>query len=218
LVFKRKYPRPLWRRIAEFLWPRGGWGRAASYVRLRLQRLPDTPEKIARGIFVGVFTAFTPFYGLHFLTAALLAKMLRGNILASLLGTFFGNPLTYVPIGIVSLQTGHLILGTDMDVRMENRLVDSFFGAWADLWRNFVALFTEDRANWANLSIFYETVFIPYLVGGLIPGVVAGLVCYYLSKPVISAYQKRRKGKLAAKLAELRKKALRTADHGSNAR
>ena len=212
MVFKRKYPRPFVTRVREFLWPRGGWGRAASYVRLRLQRLPDSPEKIARGIFAGVLAAFTPFYGLHFLTAAIIAKVMRGNILASLLGTFFGNPLTYVPIGIVSLQTGHLILGSRMDDRMEHRLVDTFFGAWADLWRNIVALFTDDRADWTNLSIFYDTVFIPYLVGGLVPGLIAGLICYYLSVPVITAYQKRRKGRLAAKLAELRKKTMRPAD------
>ena len=35
------------RAIAEFLWPRGGWARAYYYVKHRLKRLPDTPERIA---------------------------------------------------------------------------------------------------------------------------------------------------------------------------
>ena len=80
MVFRRRDRRPLWRVALEFLWPRGGWGRAAQYVRHRVRRLPDTPEKISRGIWAGVFTAFTPFYGLHFVVAAVLAKLMRGNI------------------------------------------------------------------------------------------------------------------------------------------
>ena len=72
---------------------------------------PIRPHRIARGIFAGVFTTFTPFFGLHFVVAAILARLMRGNILAALLATFFGNPLTYVPIGVVSLKTGHFLLG-----------------------------------------------------------------------------------------------------------
>src|SRR6056297_4272605 len=98
LVFKRRDRRSILATLFEALWPRGGWARAARYVQHRLNRLPDPPERIARGIFAGVLTTFTPFYGLHFVTAAILAWVMRGNILAALLSTFFGNPLTYVPI------------------------------------------------------------------------------------------------------------------------
>ena len=34
-------------------------------------------------------------------------------MLAALTGTFFGNPLTYVPIGVISLNFGCFILGID---------------------------------------------------------------------------------------------------------
>ena len=73
MVFRRRDRRPWWKVIAGFLWPKGGWGRAFTYVRHRLNRLPDPPDRIARGIFAGVFTTFTPFYGLHFIVAATLA-------------------------------------------------------------------------------------------------------------------------------------------------
>lgn len=79
MVFKRRDKRPFWKVVAESLWPRGGWGRAFHYIKRRLQRLPDTPETIARGIAAGVFTTFTPLYGVHFVIAAILAKILRGN-------------------------------------------------------------------------------------------------------------------------------------------
>lgn len=202
-MFKRRTPRTLLRQMTEFIWPQSGWKRAAHYVAHRLRRLPDRPERIARGIFAGVFTAFTPFYGMHFVIAALIAKLMRGNILAALLGTFFGNPLTYVPIAILALKTGEFILGEKIKDVTEQSLFKSFAGAWRDLWNNFIALFTDSTANWGNLVMFWDQVFIPYLVGGIMPGLVAGTIAYYLSLPLIVAYQNRRRTKVARKAAEI---------------
>ena len=39
------------------------------------------------------------------------------------------------------------------------------------------------------------------------PGVILGLVCYYLSVPVIRAYQKRRAARLIKKMDKLRRQA-----------
>lgn len=204
MVFKRRERRPAWKVVAHALWPRGGWGRAAIYVRHRLNRLPDSPEKIARGIFCGVFTTFTPFYGLHFFLAVFFALILRGNVVAALLGTFFGNPLTYVPIGVISMTTGYWMLGIERDPAHHGTLGYKFMHAGDDLWDNFIALFTSAEPHWDGLAIFYHEVFYPYMVGGVVPGIVAGLICYWLSVPLIRAYQNRRRGVLAAKLAAIK--------------
>jgi len=211
LVFKRREKRSLLQRALDFVYPRGGWGRAFHYLRHRVRRLPDSPERIARGIFAGVFTAFTPFYGLHFIAAALIARLMNGNIWAALAATFFGNPLTYIPIGVVSLKVGHFLLGSRFDEEVNTSLLGKFYGAGKDLFSNFLALFNEAEANWAKLAVFYHEVFLPYLVGGIVPGIVAGLVCYYLSLPVIAAYQKHRRAKLKKKLDSLRGKAVQKA-------
>jgi uncharacterized protein len=212
VVFKRRDRRSIAQVLRTALWPRGGWARAFHYVKHRVRRLPDTPEKIARGVAAGVFAAFTPFYGFHFMTAALVAWMLRGNILASLLGTFFGNPLTYVPIGVVVLQTGHFILGSSYDERIEVSLLGKFAGAGQDLWNNVLALFTGRTPHWDGLILFYHDVFLPYLVGGIVPGALTAAICYYLTVPLVRVYQNRRKGRLAAKLAEVRARATRKHD------
>lgn len=208
MVFKRRDRRPLWQIAAEFFWPRGGWTRAFHYVKHRMRRLPDSPEKIARGIFAGMVTIFTPFYGLHFFTAALIAFIVRGNILAALLTTFVGNPLTYVPIALVSIQTGLFLLGRHPHAAgHEDNFAQKFFYAAEDLKSNVFALFTDRDADWTALSIFYHDIFYPYMIGGIIPGVLSGLVAYYLSVPVIRAYQQRRRGALKKKLAAIRAKA-----------
>lgn len=208
MVFKRREKRSVLQILADAIWPKGGWGRAFHYVKHRLRRLPDKPERIARGIAAGLFTTFTPFYGLHFVIAGALAKVMNGNILAALMATFFGNPLTYLPIGVIALKTGHFLLGTEFDEsQADHNLVHKFAGAGQDFLHNIWALFTEADANWARLSVFFDEVFYPYMVGGLIPGIVTGLVGYYLSVPLIGAYQKRRRGKLKKKLEELQKQA-----------
>lgn len=217
MVFKRRDRRPVWQVVADFVYPRGGWGRAAQYVKHRLRRLPDTPEKISRGVWAGVFTAFTPFYGLHFVVAAVIARLMRGNIIASLMATFFGNPLTYVPIGVVALETGYWMLGTRQRGDIEESLGGNFANAGADLWHNFLALFTSDKMDWRGLSRFYDEVFFPYLVGGIVPGIICATFCYYLSVPLIKAYQKRRKNALRNKLAQLQKKTANADDAGGHA-
>ncbi len=203
----------------EFFWPRGGWGRAAQYVKHRLRRLPDSPEKIARGIFAGVLTTFTPFFGMHFVVAGLLAFLVRGNLLAALLGTFFGNPLTYVPIGVISIKTGYFLLGRghEDDLEVHRSLAGKFMDAGENLKDKALALFNGQDVEWHNLKVFYDEVFFPYMIGGIIPGIVAGLVAYYVSVPLIRAYQKRRKGALKAKLAALKKKKHVTADDSNKA-
>ena len=206
MVFKRRDRRSIISILLRFFWPKGGWRRAFHYVQYRLRRLPDSSQKISRGIWAGLFTTFTPFYGLHFLTAAIIARALKGNILAALLATFFGNPLTYVPIGVVSLQTGHFFLGTDYVPPREGgkSILEKFLDAGADLQQNVLAFVKGVDTDWSRLEIFYQEVFFPYMIGGIIPGLIIASMGYYLSEPIIRAYQNRRKGFLLKKLRALK--------------
>ena len=110
-----------------------------------------------------------------------------------------------MPIGVASLKTGYWLLGLEGNPEHGN-LLEKFGGAGKDLWQNVAAAFTDRTADWQDLSIFYDEVFFPYLIGGILPGLLAATVCYYVSLPLVTAYQKRRKGTLKAKLAAIKKK------------
>ncbi|MBC7157278.1 MAG: DUF2062 domain-containing protein [Rhodobacteraceae bacterium] len=198
MVFKRRERRPVLRMVAEFFYPRGGWSRAAQYIKHRLSRLPDAPHRIARGIAAGVFVSFTPMFGFHFMLAALVAWVIRGNVLAALLATFVGNPLTFPLIMAASLDLGNWILGIEGRIHIPE-VIRVFTGASRDLWHNIAALYTGEAANWDRLRGFFHRVFLPYLVGGIGPGLVAAVATHYTALPVVIAYQRRRAKKMQAR-------------------
>ena len=173
MVFARRDRLGVWGRIRAALAPRKGWRRGFEYLGRRVQRLPDSPHRIALGFACGVLASFTPLFTLHFLLAMGLAWVARANIVASALGTAFGNPLTFPFIAGVSLELGGWMLGVQKDL-------DGFNPAMA---------FTD-------YGRFMDRIFLPYLAGGVLPGLACGLGCYVLLRPLVAAYQGRRRQRL----------------------
>lgn len=141
---------------------------------------------------------------MHFFIAAILTWAIRGNIVAALLATFVGNPLTFPLIAAVSMEIGSLILNErPLPLPM---VLASFSDAANDLWRNMIAIFTPATAHWDGLSVFFDRVFLPYLVGCIGPGLASAAAAYFLSNPVIAAYQKARVARMKKKFAKKRER------------
>ncbi len=150
MVFRRRDPLSYAEWLREGVWPRAGWRRALSYIGLRLRRLPDTPEKIGRGVWAGVFVSFSPFFGLHFLLAFLLARLLRGNVFAAIIGTFVLNPLTIVPMSFAAMETGRFLLVRGPAAPGDVPVSEAFGAAAHDLWQNLLALFGQGTPDWTG--------------------------------------------------------------------
>jgi len=182
-MFRRRDPVDFWNRTREVLSPRKGWARGFEYLGKRMQRLPDTPHRIALGFACGVQASFTPFFGFHFIVAGAFAFLVRGNLLASATGTFFGNPLTFPIIAWSSIHLGRWATGLEI----ETPEAGLSFG-W--LWDNI------------------DAIFVPYLVGGIAPGLIISTLCYLLLRPLVAAYQDRRRTKLMTRAKERMKRAV----------
>jgi uncharacterized protein len=191
LVFKRRNRRTILEWMREFVYPKGGFKRAAQYLSYRLRRLPDEPHRIARGVFAGVFVSFTPLFGFHFLSAAGLAWLMRGNILAALLATFVGNPITTPLIALSAVETGHWLLGIEVPLSFLS-IVEAFSNAGTEIWENVRAIFTDAPTQWDSLGAFFHTFYLPYLVGGVLPGLAVSLVFYWITIPLVRTYQRLR--------------------------
>lgn len=202
MVFKRRDRPPISTRLREAILPRGGWRRAIEYLAHRLRRLPDTPHRIALGVAIGVFVSFTPFFGIHVAAAAALAWVLRANVVASLIGTLAGNPVTLPLIAPIALGLGRRILGYGVTGRDPSRIQDAFGQFFTGLWDSVLSLFGYGESEWYKVGRFVEDVIWPYLVGGLLPGLVAATIAYYATRPLVAAYQARRRGRMLARAHE----------------
>lgn len=203
MVFKRRDPRTLWRRFVAFVLPKRGYRRGWKYIGRRVQRIRDTPEKIALGFACGALASFTPLFGFHFFVAAFLAWVLRANVVAGLFGTIVGNPLTFPFIATSSLGLGSFFMGgSGKDVDGEG-VLSAFGDVAALLWnalKGSLGFQVENAVSWAvtkaRFADFWDQVMVPYFVGGCIAGMIIAVTSYFLFRPAIAAYQKRRREKL----------------------
>lgn len=181
---------------SDIVYPRGGWLRAGQYALHRLRRLPDQPHRIGRGVAAGAFISFTPLFGFHLLGAMGLALAIRGNVLASVIGSFVGNPLTLPFIAVVSTGLGRRMLG--VEGRMTpGAIFEAFSSAGRQILHNMMSVFDHRVAEWDRLHDFAQQIFLPYLVGGLIPGLITAAVFHYTTVPLVKAYHQRRVERLA---------------------
>ena len=78
---------------------------------IRLLRLQDSPERIARGMALGLFIGMTPTFGAQMALALLAAMLLAENKLAAIIGVWVTNPITAPFIYGLEYEMGRLLLG-----------------------------------------------------------------------------------------------------------
>ena len=206
-MFKRRERRSIFRFFYEVIFSLKGISRAIEYVGIRLKRIPDTPHKISLGMSCGIFASFTPLFGLHFLIAGLLSYLLRANVLASLIGTFVGNPITFPIITVFNLKLGEWILGSsEYSSGDGGKIFEGFLDFIFLIYKSFFTEGSIGENNVPRMNEFLNGVFIPYSLGGLILGIFIAVVSYFLLRPLVATYQKKRS---ALKAKKFKKKLMR---------
>ena len=170
MLFRRRESESLFGRLRVTLWPRRSWGRSTRYVIHRVRRLSATPHAVALGFAAGVFVSATPFLGTHLIMSALIAWIVGGSIVAAILGTFVGNPLTYPLFWVATYEVGQLMLGTGGD----RPHIDFSSG-----------VFDPDQL-WPIIK--------PMTLGAIPVGLACAGLSYFLVRPAVNAYQHRRRG------------------------
>ena len=206
-MFKRRERRSIFRFFYEVIFSLKGISRAIEYVGIRLKRIPDTPHKISLGMSCGIFASFTPLFGLHFLIAGLLSYLLRANVLASLIGTFVGNPITFPIITVFNLKLGEWILGSsEYSSGDGGKIFEGFLDFIFLIYKSFFTEGSIRENNVPRMNEFLNEVFIPYSLGGLILGIFISVIAYFLLRPLVATYQKKRN---ALKAKRFKKKLMR---------
>ncbi len=164
------------------------------YLRHRIQRLPGTPYVIAGGLASGVAVSFTPFIGLHFVLAAILAWSLRTSIIASAIGTAAGNPWTFPLIWAAVYQIGNAILGREGTEAEIELTADLIFGIFGDLF----------TFKLEALSDLWFQILAPMTLGGAILGAVSWGVTFAVFYVLVKDYQKLRRRRIGARTERMK--------------
>ena len=173
-----KFPRSP---LASMLWPRAGWKRSAQHIWKRIRRLKDTPHAIAIGFTAGIVVSFTPLLGLHVILACLLAWALRGNIIAALLGTTAGNPLTFPFIWALIHHVGAWMSGEEHSRHFDADAVGA------------VEILLEEP-QWTLTDVFATM-----MLGSLPVCLVLALLVYPATRRAVGIYQHRRRQRKMAR-------------------
>jgi hypothetical protein len=155
--------------------------RLVRFNYLKILRLKTTAHQLAMGIAVGVFAgclpALPPVPG-QVLAAVIFAFLLRGSTVAAVILINHSNPLNWWIYWWIQYQVGKHLVPFDIVFDPANMSLEDFLAVG---WQ-------------ASLTL---------MVGGAVIGVPMGVATYFISKPLISAYRRRRALRMLKKRTSL---------------
>jgi len=149
--------------------------RAVRFYYLRLARIDDPPERIARGAAIGVLMGILPTFGLGALLAIIFSFVFKANKAAALIGSIIMNPLTQPFFIAASITLGSVLLGENSST--------------------ILAAFKED-----GITGGITTASVVYVLGNSIISTAFALASYFsVKKTIIRHRAHKRARKLAAR-------------------
>lgn len=156
--------RPALARISRFF----------KWAYLKLFRINDTPQRIALGLGLGVFTGVLP--GTGPIAALALAFILRVNRASALLGSIITNTWLSIPVFIISLRVGASLAGVNyQDLNRD--------------WQIFIKEFHWD----ALLNISLYKILIPILAGYALVSLAIGAITYAAALVIVGYAKSKRR-------------------------
>ena len=145
-----------------------------SLARLKNETLKSntSPRVTALSLAIGIFLAFSPFPGIHIILAFVLNKLFKLNPVVMLIGVFFHNPWTMLPIHFSGYLIGDLLINGNF-----NGL--AMFGEFP--WHELGLASIFDTSFWNTNGQALKLLFIPFFLGSLLQASVLFGISYRLS-------------------------------------
>ncbi|OGP31045.1 MAG: hypothetical protein A2073_03890 [Deltaproteobacteria bacterium GWC2_42_11] len=140
----------------------------------KIVRIDDPPDRIARGVAIGVFMGIFPTFGLGIIISIISAYILKANKAAAVLGSFIMNPLTIPFFWTLSSIVGSVIFWENKELLMSNIKNHHFLNGM----------------GWA---------YIVFLTGNLVVSTAFSAASYFLTRRWIIEHRKHKAMKMLAK-------------------
>ncbi|MBI5893335.1 MAG: DUF2062 domain-containing protein [Deltaproteobacteria bacterium] len=140
----------------------------------KVMRIDDPPDRIARGVAIGVFMGIFPTFGLGIILSIISAYILKANRAAAVIGSLIMNPLTTPFFWTLSSAVGAIILWQDKEIVMASLKNHHFLNG----------------IGWA---------FLVYLAGNMVVSTAFSAASYFLTRKWIIEHRKHKAMKMLAK-------------------
>ncbi len=148
------------------------------FVIRKVLHADDPPHRLALGIAIAVFFAFTPTIGFQTVLAVACAWLLGANKAVGVPVVWISNPATFVPIYYPCYRLGLWLLELPAKRR-----------TW---WRE---LAHPPEGWWEGIEFYWgrmAEIWMPLWLGCLIVATVAGIASYFITRGLIVAYRRAR--------------------------
>lgn len=145
--------------------------RLSRYTYLRIVRIKAPAESIALGLALGVFAGALPFLSLQMVIAVALALVLRGNVIAAAIGTWWTNPFNWAIVFPLFYLLGKVFVSMDVTPLSIGELIH-------------LPLLELLERGWQWLLIT--------TLGGVIAGIPMSIVTYFITLRAVRIFHDRR--------------------------
>ena len=172
------------------------------FVKFRILHVDDSPKRIALGVSVGLFVAWSPLYGFHLLLSLILATALKANKLVAMLCVWISNAFTLIPIYYPNYLLGSMITGWfrhegDLSRAEVIEFINKLFSPKSILMDIFTLHF------WKDFVSFFLKIGLELTIGGTIIGLALAIIAYFLTFCGIETYRRNHPHKRYRKHTEI---------------
>lgn len=169
------------------------------FVKLRIMHVDDSPERIARGLALGIFIGYLPVMGIQMFLAWAAAALFRANKVVAVLCVWISNPFTVVPVYYPCYLLGRWLFGLsphkhEIDpAQMEKLFVNTL---------SFYRLLTEfhTMAFWKEVASTLMQIGLETVVGSVIIGAFVAAAAYWIGYYGVIRYRRRKQTKQEKRL------------------
>jgi len=182
------------------------------FVVHRILHADDSPHRLALGVSLGFFVAWTPTIGFQMIIVALLATALRANNRVGIAIVWISNPLTFIPIYLPNYWIGHHIMDLflyrpSLDYSALKQVLLELFQ-----FKNFFTNFYQ-ASFWRDMWDLLLNISMDLWIGSLIAGLFLGTISYMISYKLIVWYRTHHpRGRRIFALLQRRRKRRKTVD------
>jgi hypothetical protein len=159
----------------RFVWKNLKWlvrtcfNRFKRFLMYRVLSLDDTPHRIALGVAVGMFVAWTPTMPFQMILTVAISALVRANKFVGVPFVWVTNPITLIPIYGPNYIVGSWLLGRDSAIKS---FISQMQGCMS-----FEGGLMETAKNWLETTMAF---FAPLWLGSLLLGLIVAAVSYCL--------------------------------------